>query len=158
MASAVARPIPRPAPVTIVTRPCNHPGASGMAPSLRWSLHRLVPAFVSGKTGIKAEVFLRVLPAGPSVDGPDGEERPRRGSHVVRLDYDAGPTIDDDLRQRAATVGNHRRPGGLRFGGDHAERLVPFRRTEDRGRVGHDPPQLRSDHAPMNRDAGLRLM
>src|SRR4029077_3550730 len=158
MASAVARPMPRPAPVTIATRPCSHPGASGILSSLRWSLHGLVPAFVSGKTGVETEVFLRVLPAGLAIDRLDRQERPRRGSHVVRPHQEAGPPVDDDLRQRAATVGNHGSPGGLRLGGDHAKRLLPFGRTEDRARVRHDPPQLRPHYATMNRDAGLPLV
>src|SRR6266849_7259587 len=105
MASAVARPMPRPAPVTIATRPCNHPGASGILPSLRGSLHGLVPAFVIGKTGVEAQVFNRVLPAGLAIDRLDRQERPRRGGHVVRPHQEASPTIDDDLRQRATTVG-----------------------------------------------------
>src|SRR4029077_18102220 len=122
MPSAVPAPMPRPAPVTIATRPCNHPGAAGILRSLRWSLHSLIPAFVSGKTGVETEVFHRVLPAGLAIDRLDRQERPRRGGPVVRPHDEASPPVDDDLRQRAATVCNHGCPGGLRLGGDHAKR------------------------------------
>src|SRR5712691_3925273 len=155
MASAVARPIPRPAPVMIATRPSNHPGASAMGPGVRFSPHRLVQAFVSGKAGVEAEVFHGVLPASLALDGPDPQQCPRPGGNVVRRDQEAGATVHHDLRQSAATVGNHWGPRSLRLCGDHAKRLVPLGRTEDRRRAGHDPPQIRSDKPAMNRDAGL---
>src|SRR5438128_4837847 len=155
MASAVARPIPRPAPVMIATRPCNHPEPSGMGPGVRFSPHCLVQAFVCGKAGVKAEVFHGVLPASLALDVPDPQQCPRRGGYIVRRDQEAGATVDHDLRQSAATVGNHRGPGSLRLCGDHAKRLGPLGRTDHPRRAGHDPPQIRSDKPAMNRDAGL---
>src|SRR6266851_1906674 len=97
MASAVARPIPRPAPVTIATRPCNHPGVSAMAFRLRRRLQRLVQAFMSGKAGVEAEVLHGVLPTRLAFDGPDGQQRLRRGAHVVRPGKEAGATVHDNL-------------------------------------------------------------
>src|SRR5438128_91673 len=155
MASAVARPIPRPAPVTIATRPSSHPGASGMGPDVRFSPHCLVQAFVSGKAGVKAEVFHGVLPASLALDRTDPQQCPCPGGNVVRRDQEAGATVHHDLRQSAATVGNHWGPRSLRLCGDHAKRLVPLGRTEDGRRAGHDPPKIRSDKPAMNRDAGL---
>src|SRR2546430_4862891 len=167
IASAVARPMPRPAPVTIATLPCNHPFASGRAVHLHARSQRPVKAFVGHHARLETQVEDGMLPTLHAPDAADRLECPCRTGDVVRWSEEASLAVDDDFRQRTAAVGNHRGAGGLRFGCHHAKRLLPLRRTEDRACIGHPSPQVGSDQpapdgnaglSPMREDMGLRVV
>src|SRR5207237_7211618 len=71
IASAVARPMPRPAPVTIATLPCNHPVASGRTVHLHARSQCPVKAFVGREARLETQVGdrrLTTLPAGDAAD------------------------------------------------------------------------------------------
>src|SRR5438552_9489429 len=155
IASAVARPIPRPAPVTIATRPCNHPGVSAMRVHPGLSLESLVKVLVRCKARIEIQVEHSMPPAVLAPDAADRPERPGRAGDIVRLHQKTGPPVDDDLRQSATAVGDHRGAGRLRLGGDHAKRLLPLRRAQHRARTGQHLPQLRTDQSAVDRNACL---
>src|SRR5438067_1946294 len=155
IASAVARPIPRPAPVTIATLPCSHPVASGRAVHLHARSQRPVKAFVGHKARLETQVGGRMLATLHALDAANRLERPCRAGDVVRWNEEASLAVDDDVRQRTAAVGNHRGAGGLRLGCHHAKRLLPLRRTEDRACIGHPSPQLGSDQPAVDGNAGL---
>src|SRR5438132_3202725 len=158
IASAVARPMPRPAPVTIATLPCNHPFVSGRAVHLHVRSQRPVKAFVGRKARVEIQVDDRMLSTVSAPDAADRPERACRPGDVIRWNQEASLVVDDDFRQRTAAVGNHRGAGRLRLGGDHAKRLLPLRRTEDRACLRHSLPKLGSDQSAMDRHAGLSLV
>src|SRR5439155_7655655 len=138
IASAVARPMPRPAPVTIATLPCSHPVASGRAVHLHARSQCPVKAFVGHEARLETQVEDRMRPTLGARDTADRFQRPCRAGDVVRWCEEASLAVDDDFRQRTAAVGDHRGAGGLRLGCDHAKRLLPLRRTHYRS--GSCPP------------------
>src|SRR6266581_7203061 len=158
IASAVARPMPRPASVTIATLPCNHPVASGRAVHLHARSQRPVKAFVGHKARLETQVDDRMLATLHAPDAADRLECSCRAGDVVRWCEEASLAVDDDFRQRTAAVGDDRCAGRLCLGCDHAKRLVPLRRTEDRAGIGHPSPQLGSDQPAVDGHAGLSLV
>src|SRR3989440_5168370 len=153
IASAVARPIPRPAPVTIATLPCNHPVASGRMIHLHARSQRPVKAFVGHEARLETQVEDGMR---PKLHTPDAAERlqcPCRAGDVVRWCEEASLAVDDEFQQRTAAAGGDRGAGGLRRGGHHAKRFLPLRRTEDRAGLGHPSPQLGSDQPAVDRHA-----
>src|SRR2546425_1589052 len=95
-ASAVARPMPRLAPVTIATLPCNQPGASGRAVHLSTSSQRLVKAFVRPKGRVEIQIRDGMLPTIPTLDAADFRERVGGARDVVSRDEETSLIIDDD--------------------------------------------------------------
>src|SRR5438309_1329474 len=112
--------MPRPAPVTIATLPCNQPGVSGRAVHLSTSPQRPSKAFVGRKACVETQVDDRMLSTVSAPDAADRPERARRTGDVIRWNQEASLVVDDDFRQCTAAIGNHRGAGGLRLGGDHA--------------------------------------
>ena len=127
MASAVAAPIPRLAPVTTASRPASQCLDSAIGPRPR---HQRRP--LAGRAARERR------DSAPDRDGVrHGRGIPRaRVSAVLRTASAAawmssGATrkpvtlVDDHLAERAAFESDDGSPARLRFGRDHAERLVP---------------------------------
>src|SRR5256884_3541658 len=108
IASAVARPMPRPAPVTIATLPCSHPVASGRAVHLHARSQRPVKAFVGREARLETQVGDGML---ATLHAPDTADRLKgvcRAGDVVRWSEEASLAVDDDFRQATAAVSDHR--------------------------------------------------
>src|SRR5437016_5182820 len=72
IASAVARPMPRPAPVTIATLPCSHPVASARAVQLHARSQCPVKAFVGHEARLESQVDDGMR---PTLHTPDAADR-----------------------------------------------------------------------------------
>src|SRR5512132_1252085 len=138
MASAVAAPIPRLAPVTTATRPESQcldstmdrgPGTSADDSPVEPFMSLEAPPEIQPAFGMRAA--FRTRQSRRPLDGIGC------GVDVVGSDEGPGPLVHYDFAECAAIEGDDRCPARLRLSGDHAERLVPFRGAENDGRACH---------------------
>src|SRR5438445_10564792 len=74
---------------------------------------------------------------------------------VAGSDQEACQLVDNHLAECAALEGDYGSPARLRFGGDHAERLLPHCGAQSDGSPSHCLPERRSRHCWMNADTPL---
>src|SRR5205823_6018301 len=145
IASAVARPIPRLAPVTTATRSRNHGGWSGMW-CRRPSAHLLIKMFVGVEAAVETQVRLGVPSTGRPPDRLDAHYGPGRAIDVTGRHQKAGFAVAHNPLQGAPAEGDDRSSGRLRLRGNQPERLIPSRRAEHRSGSAHDAPQDLARH------------
>src|SRR6202171_4801984 len=129
MASAVARPIPLPAPVITATRPLNQLGESATRLCTGPGADLVVEAFVGRNGCLEIQVRLGVLPAIHPADRAQLSNALRGAGDIICWHEKARLRVTDDLTKGAAVIGNHWRPSRLRLGGRHPEGLFPSGRT-----------------------------
>ena len=115
IASAVARPIPRLAPVTTATRPASQcvPSAMRCRESRREDF--AVCALVAVQHCLDVEVRLRVSAAAGAVEFGSAAERRCRPITISGSDKEARDSVDDDVLEPAAPIRDHRGGARLRF-------------------------------------------
>src|ERR1035437_9774932 len=155
IASAVARPIPRLAPVMTATRPASQCSRSATCSHSPRTAHAVVDALVCVEHRFDVEVRLGVSPARAALDVVDAAERRSRGGNIAWSHKEPGDAVEYDILESTAPERDHRGRARLRFGGNQTERLAPAHRTEHCRRTGDDAPE----HGPGNRlvdgDPGL---
>src|SRR5207253_902750 len=122
MASAVAAPIPRLAPVTTATRPASQ--CTGSPPAIRTN-HLPVEPLVSVQAASQVEMPLGVVAAGRTRNPgrpPDGIDR---GLDVIGRYQETSHAVRDHLGECPAPERHDGSPARLRLGGVHPEGLVP---------------------------------
>ena len=149
IASAVAAPIPRLAPVTTARPPGQPMPRLSHGPRPR---HRRTDAPVELLVSVEAQLEIEVAFGMIAAAERESSGRPpdgvRRRLDVVGRDQEAGHRVDDHLAECAATEGDDRSAARLRLGGDHAERLLPPCRAQDDGCARHRFPEWRSRNTP----------
>src|SRR6478672_11891096 len=122
MASAVAAPIPRLAPVTTAKRPESQwfdstmdrgPGTGADDSPVQPFVTVETPSEIQVAFGVRAAFRTRQSRRPPDGLGCSGD--------VVGLDEEAGPFVHDDLAQCAAIEGDAGCPARLSLSGNHAE-------------------------------------
>src|SRR5258708_28821496 len=158
MASAVARPIPFPAPVITATRPLSQFGesATGFCPGPGSDL--VVEAVVGRNRCLEIQVRLGVPPAIRPTDHRHLSDTLRGTGDIICWHEKTRLPVTDDLGKGATIIGNHRSPGRLRLGGRHPERLFPPLWTKDRAGASHELPDLAAWPTAMDRDIWLAAM
>src|SRR5215831_2030893 len=137
MASAVAAPIPRLAPVTTATRPASQCPRSGTGlRSGTLTGHPPVQPLVSIQAPGQVQAGLGMAPARKARDSCNPADRADGRPQVAGRDQEAGQPVGDHLTERAAPERYHGCPAGLRLGGGHAERLVPPSRVQNDNGAG----------------------
>src|SRR5437763_4111631 len=144
IASAVAAPIPRLAPVTTASRPASQSLGSATDRDLHAaSRHAPVKPLGCIETELEIEMALRV----PAALGARELARPLDGSgrrsDVPLRDQHARHALDEDFLERAAAERHDRRAARLRLGGDHPERPGPLCGAENHRRAAHRIPERR---------------
>src|SRR6202521_3417276 len=125
MASAVARPIPFPAPVITATRPLSQFGESATGFRTGPGSDSMVEAFGGNNRCREIQVCLGVPPAIGPTDHRHLSDTLRGTDDIIWWNEKAGLPMADDLGQGAAVIGDNRGPSRLRLGGRHPERLLP---------------------------------
>src|SRR5256714_9144633 len=154
IASAVAAPIPRLAPVTTASRPASQcPGSATDRDLHAAGSHVPVKPLVCIETELQIEMALRVPPA----LGAREPARPLAGfgrrTDVPGRDQQARHALHDDFLERATAERHNRRAARLRLGGEHPERLGPPGGAENHPGAAHRIPERRSRDSRMNADA-----
>src|ERR1700736_5313568 len=135
MASALARPIPFPAPVITATRPLSQFGESATGFRTASGCDATVEAFVGNNRCREIQVRLGVPPAIGPTDHRHLSDTLRGTDDIIWWNEKARPPVADDLGKGAAVVGDNRSPSRLRLGGCHPERLAPPPAATTRARV-----------------------
>src|ERR1700674_4146154 len=125
MASAVARPIPFPAPVITATRPLSQFGESATGFRTAPGSDSMVEAFVGKNRCLEIQVRLGVPPAIGPTDHRHLSDALRGTDDIIWWNEKARRPVADDLGKGAAVIGDNREVGRAQVGGCHPEWLVP---------------------------------
>src|SRR5260370_25894105 len=123
MASAVARPIPLPAPVITATRPLSQFGDSATGFCTRPESDLVVEAFVGGNRCLEIQVRLCVSPAIGPFDHRDLSDPLGGTDDIIPRHEKACRPVTHDLVKCAAIIRNHRSPVHLCLVGTPSARL-----------------------------------
>src|SRR5271169_2886432 len=127
MASAVAAPIPRLAPVTTATRPVSQCTGSPMVrrPAAGTGQPPVEP-LMSVQAPFQVELPRGVLAAGRTRNPGRPPDGGHGGPDVTGRHQEAGHAVRDHLAEPSAPEADDGGSAGLRLGGGHPERFVPL--------------------------------